>query len=87
MLSKFKNQIENAGVGDGLIKARGDYSLNDEVGEGKSRYHQKPRARREFAGSGVEVQDVNKLLKQYEQMATMMKKNGQGRRVLPVLLQ
>lgn len=32
------------------------------------------RKKRIAAGSGVEVHDVNKLLKQYEQMASMMKK-------------
>ena len=35
--------------------------------------------RRIAAGSGVQVQDVNRLLKQYQQMEKMMKKM-QGRR-------
>ena len=34
------------------------------------------RKRRVAAGAGVTVQDVNKLLKAYQQMATMMKKMG-----------
>jgi signal recognition particle subunit SRP54 len=34
------------------------------------------RKRRIAAGSGVSVQDVNKLLKQHQQMADMMKKVG-----------
>jgi signal recognition particle subunit SRP54 len=34
------------------------------------------RKKRIAAGAGVEVQDVNKLLKQYQQMADMMKKVG-----------
>ncbi|MEQ8246477.1 MAG: signal recognition particle protein [Alphaproteobacteria bacterium] len=34
------------------------------------------RRRRIAAGSGVEIQDVNRLLKQYKQISTMMKKVG-----------
>ena len=36
------------------------------------------RKRRIASGSGTEVQDVNKLLKQYTQMQKMMKKMGKG---------
>lgn len=36
------------------------------------------RKRRIAAGSGVEVQEVNKLLKQFDQMQKMMKKMGKG---------
>ena len=46
------------------------------------------RKRRIAAGSGTKVEDVNRLLKQYEQMKEMMKrfgltgsgKNGKGKR-------
>ena len=34
------------------------------------------RRRRIASGSGVEIQDVNRLLKQYKQISTMMKKVG-----------
>jgi signal recognition particle subunit SRP54 len=34
------------------------------------------RRRRIAAGSGTSVQDVNRVLKQYQQMSTMMKKMG-----------
>ena len=36
------------------------------------------RKKRIAAGSGVEVHEVNKLLKSYEHMATMMKRMGRG---------
>jgi len=36
------------------------------------------RKRRIAAGSGVQVQDVNRLLKQFTQMQKMMKKMGKG---------
>ncbi len=78
-LSKFKNQIENAGVGDGLIKKQEAIILSMTKSERKNPDIIKAsRKKRIAAGSGVEVQDVNKLLKQYEQMATMMKKMGRG---------
>jgi signal recognition particle subunit SRP54 len=36
------------------------------------------RKRRIAAGAGVQVQDVNRLLKQFTQMQKMMKKLGKG---------
>ena len=50
------------------------------------------RKRRIAAGSGTQVQDVNRLLKQFDQMQQMMKKLGKnggkglfGRRKMPKL--
>ncbi len=78
-LSKFKNQIENAGIGDALIKKQEAIILSMTAQERKNPDIIKAsRKKRIAAGSGVEVQDVNKLLKQYEQMAAMMKKFGNG---------
>ena len=36
------------------------------------------RKRRIAAGSGTQVQDVNRLLKQFDQMQKMMKRMGKG---------
>lgn len=78
-LSKFKNQIENAGIGDGLIKKQEAIILSMTLQERKTPDLIKAsRKKRIAAGAGVEVQDVNKLLKQYEQMSGMMKKFGRG---------
>lgn len=78
-LSKFKNQIENAGIGDDLIKKQEAIILSMTLKERKMPDIIKAsRKKRIAAGAGVEVQDVNKLLKQYEQMAGMMKKFGKG---------
>lgn len=78
-LSKFKNQIESTGVGDGLIKKQEAIILSMTKAERKNpELIKASRKKRIAAGSGVEVQDVNKLLKQYEQMATMMKRMGKG---------
>lgn len=78
-LSKFKNQIENAGIGDDLIKKQEAIILSMTLKERKNPDLIKAsRKKRIAAGAGVEVHEVNKLLKQYEQMASMMKKIGQG---------
>ena len=76
-LSKFKNQIADAGIGDALIKKQEAIILSMTKAERKNPDIIKAsRKKRIAAGSGVEVHDVNKLLKQYEQMASMMKKMG-----------
>jgi len=76
-LSKFKNQIEEAGVGDSLIKKQEAIILSMTKGERRNPDIIKAsRKKRIAAGAGVEVHEVNKLLKQYEQMSTIMKKMG-----------
>ena len=78
-LSKFKNQIADAGIGDALIKKQEAIILSMTKAERKNPDIIKAsRKKRIAAGSGVEVHDVNKLLKQYEQMASMMKKKARG---------
>ena len=75
-LSKFKNQIEEAG-GDHLIKTQEAIILSMTKQERKNPDLIKAsRKRRIAAGSGVEVHEVNKLLKAYEQMSTLMKRMG-----------
>ena len=67
-LSKFKNQIADAGIGDALIKKQEAIILSMTKAERKNPDIIKAsRKKRIAAGSGVEVHDVNKLLKQYEQ--------------------
>lgn len=76
-LSKFKNQIAESGVGDNLIKKQEAIILSMTKGERRNPDIIKAsRKKRIAAGAGVEVHEVNKLLKQYVQMATMMKKMG-----------
>lgn len=76
-LSKFKNQIAESGVGDNLIKKQEAIILSMTKGERRNPDVIKAsRKKRIAAGAGVEVHEVNKLLKQYVQMATMMKKMG-----------
>lgn len=76
-LAKFKSQIEESGMADSLLKKQEAIILSMTKEE---RAHpdiiKASRKRRIAQGSGVEVHDVNVLLKSYEQMSTMMKKMG-----------
>jgi len=76
-LSKFKSQIEESGICDSLMKKQEAIILSMTKQE---RAHPEilkaSRKRRIALGSGVEVHDVNVLLKTYEQMSGMMKKMG-----------
>ncbi len=76
-LSKFKNQIEQSGIGDNLIKKQEAVILSMTKEE---RRHpdiiKASRKKRIAAGAGVDVHEVNKVLKSYEQMSTMMKRMG-----------
>ena len=76
-LSKFRAQIEESGVGDNLIKKQEAIILSMTKKERREPDIIKAsRKKRIAAGAGVEVHDVNKLLKSYEQMSTMMKRMG-----------
>ncbi len=78
-LSKFKSQIEAAGVGDNLIKKQEAIILSMTKAERRNPDIIKASRKKRIAvGSGVEVHEVNKLLKSYEQMSTMMKRIGHG---------
>lgn len=76
-LSKIKNQIETSGIGDNLIKKQEAIILSMTKFERRNPDVIKAsRKKRIAAGSGVEIHEVNKLLKSYEQMSMMMKKMG-----------
>lgn len=75
-LAKYKSQIE-AMNGDELMKKQEAIILSMTKEERRNPDIIKAsRKRRIAAGSGVEVSDVNKLLKSFEQMSQMMKKMG-----------
>ncbi len=76
-LSKFKAQIEQANIGDNLVKKQEAIILSMTKSERRNPDIIKAsRKKRIAAGAGVEVHEVNKLLKSYEQMSMMMKKMG-----------
>jgi signal recognition particle subunit SRP54 len=74
-IGKIKKQMADHDMDDSLIKRQEAIILSMTVQE-----RQRPamvkasRKKRIAAGSGTTIQEINKLLKQYQQMHTMMKK-------------
>ena len=82
-LGKMASQLENAGMDDKAIKRQEAIitSMTEEE-RAKPKLLNASRRKRIAAGSGTSVQDVNKLVKQQEQMQLMMKrvkKMGMGK--------
>ena len=78
-IGKLKNQLKDAQIDDGLLKRQEAIILSMTPHE---RRHPKvihaSRKKRIAAGSGTSVQEVNRLLKQHQQMADMMKRMKKG---------
>lgn len=75
-LSKYKDQIAQVN-GDGLIKKQEAIILSMTLKERKNPDIIKASRKKRIAfGAGVDVSEVNKLLKSYEQMSAMMKQMG-----------
>jgi len=73
-LAKYKEQIESVDA-DSIVKKQEAIILSMTKQERRNPDIIKAsRKKRIASGSGVEVHEVNKLLKSYEQMSTMMKK-------------
>lgn len=74
-VGKFKDQIANANLDDGMLKKTEAIILSMTP---KERTFPKllnaSRRQRIANGSGTSVQEINKLIKQHQQMETMMKK-------------
>ncbi len=74
-MGRVKGMMQNANIDDGIIKRQEAIILSMTKQE-----REKPdvlnasRRRRIAAGSGTTVQDVNRLLKQFQDMQTMMKR-------------
>lgn len=83
-IAKMKKQIDDAKIDDGLLARQEAIILSMTVHERRNpKVLNASRRRRIAAGSGTTVQDVNRLLKQHQQMSEMMKKVGKlGRRGL-----
>ena len=76
-IGKFKQQIARANVDDKTIARQEAVILSMTPAERRnSKILNASRRRRIAAGSGTSVQEVNRLLKQYQQMNAMMKKVG-----------
>jgi signal recognition particle subunit SRP54 len=80
-IAKMKNQIANAGIDDKILKHQ--VAVIDSMTRQERRNPdilKASRKKRIAAGSGVRVEDVNKLLKMHRNMADMMKAMGSGKR-------
>ena len=74
-LSKFRDKIDESGIDNRLIKRQEAIILSMTPYERRNPDVLKASRKQRIAnGAGVSVNDVNRLLKQYEQMATVMKK-------------
>jgi signal recognition particle subunit SRP54 len=85
-IGRMKDQMANAGFDDRMLKRQEAIILsmtreerrNPDVLNGS-------RRKRIARGSGVEVSEVNKLLKMHRQMADVMKKMGKGKGLMSAL--
>lgn len=76
-IGKMKKQLQNANLDDKMVAHQEAILLSMTVKERKnSKILNGSRRKRIAAGSGTSVQDVNRVLKQHQQMAQMMKKMG-----------
>ncbi len=84
-IAKIKKQIDGANIDEKAIARQEAIILSMTKAERRNpKLLNASRRRRIAAGAGMTVQDVNRLLKQYQQMQTMMKKMGKlGKRGLP----
>jgi signal recognition particle subunit SRP54 len=74
-VGKLKTQLKDANVDDGMLKRQEAIILSMTPGERRNpKVIHASRKKRIAAGSGTSVQDVNRLLKQHQQMADMMKR-------------
>ncbi|CAN2534454.1 MAG TPA: signal recognition particle protein [Methylosinus sp.] len=80
-VAKMKEQIASANIDDKMFKRQRAVILSMTPKERRNPDILKAsRKRRIAAGSGVKVEEINKLLKQHRQMADMMKAMGGGKR-------
>ena len=79
-IGKVKKQLDAAGLDDRIVgRQLAIISSMTKVERQKPALMNASRRKRIAAGSGTDVQDVNKLLKMHRQMSDMMKKMGKGK--------
>ncbi len=81
-VGKIKDQLDASGMNDGVLtRQQAIISSMTKAERGDPDVINGSRRKRIAAGAGVEVSEVNKLLKMHRQMADMMKKMGKGGRM------
>ena len=82
-VAKVKDQLDASGLDDKLLSRQEAIILSMTRQErAKPDVINGSRRKRIAAGSGVDVSDVNKLLKMHRQMSDVMKKMGKGGRAM-----
>jgi signal recognition particle subunit SRP54 len=85
-IGKMKDQMATAGLNDTMLKRQEAIILSMTKEERtKPDVLNGSRRRRIAQGSGVEVSEVNKLMKMHRQMADMMKQAGRGKGLMASL--
>jgi signal recognition particle subunit SRP54 len=85
-IGKMKDQLATAGLNDQVLKRQEAIILSMTKEERtKPDVLNGSRRKRIALGSGVEVSEVNKLLKMHRQMADVMKKMGKGKGLMSAL--
>ena len=80
-VGKVKSQLDAAGIDDKILtRQEADHPSMTRQERAKPDLINGSRRKRIAAGAGVDVSDVNKLLKMHRQMSDMMKKMGKGGR-------
>ncbi len=78
-MGKMKNQLNAAGMDDKALARQAAIISSMTLAERENpKLLNANRKKRIAAGSGTQVQDVNKVIKMHRQMADMMKKLGKG---------
>jgi len=86
-VGKMKKQLAAAGLDDRIVPRQlAVISSMTRAERHKPALMNASRKKRVAAGSGTDVQDVNKLLKMHRQMSDMMKKLGRGKGGLGAML-
>jgi signal recognition particle subunit SRP54 len=81
-VGKIKDQLDASGMNDSILtRQQAIISSMTRAERGDPDVINGSRRKRIAAGAGVEVSEVNKLLKMHRQMADMMKKMGKGGRM------
>ena len=79
-VAKMKNQLAQSGMGDGMVKRqRAIISSMTRAERQNPDILKNSRKKRIAAGSGVKVEEINKLLKMHRGMADVMKMMGGGK--------
>jgi signal recognition particle subunit SRP54 len=86
-VGKMKKQINAANLDDGILKRQRAIISSMTPKERRTpKLLNASRKRRVAAGSGTNVQEINKLIKMHRQMADMMKKMGRKKGMLGALM-